>query len=75
MILFYKLPIHNINSFDIFTLPKMNDKSNIAILIADDDEINQVVLKHIIIPIGLETTVVSDGVFTMEYLQRNPDKK
>ncbi len=46
-----------------------------TILIADDDEINRVILKHMLKNIGVEIATVGDGEAAMAYLKENPNNK
>lgn len=46
-----------------------------TILIADDDEINRVVLKYMLKGLGVEIVSVSDGEEAMNYLKAYPKNK
>ena len=46
-----------------------------TLLIADDDNINRVILKHMLKSLEVELVGVSDGVDAMQYLYEHPDKK
>ncbi|WP_026764647.1 response regulator [Sediminibacterium salmoneum] len=46
-----------------------------TLLIADDDDINRVILKHMLKTLEMEVIGVSDGTDAMQYLNENPNKK
>lgn len=51
------------------------EDSYTTILIADDDEINRVILKHMLKFVDAEINCVSDGEEVMAYLNKNNNKK
>ncbi|WP_438945262.1 response regulator [Sediminibacterium sp.] len=53
----------------------MTTGSLYTLLIADDDDINRVILKHMLKSLEMEVVGVSDGTDVMKYLQVHPDKK
>ena len=46
-----------------------------TLLIADDDNINRVTLKHMLKSLEMEFVGVSDGADAMKYLYEHPDQK
>ena len=46
-----------------------------TLLIADDDNINRVILKHMLKSLEMEIVSVSDGTDAMKYLYEYPDNK
>jgi CheY-like chemotaxis protein len=46
-----------------------------TILIADDDEINRVILKHMLKYVNVDITCVADGEEAMAYLNEDLDRK
>ncbi len=46
-----------------------------SILIADDDEINRVILKHMLKYVNVDITCVADGEEAMAYLNEDLDRK
>ena len=46
-----------------------------TLLIADDDNINRVILKHMLKSLEMEFVGVSDGADAMKYLYEHPDQK
>lgn len=46
-----------------------------TLLIADDDNINRVILKHMLKSLEAEVVGVSDGADVMKYLLEHPNKK
>lgn len=46
-----------------------------TLLIADDDNINRVILKHMLKSLEVELVGVSDGADAMKYLYEHPDQK
>ena len=53
----------------------MTKGSLYTLLIADDDDINRVILKHMLKSLEMEVVGVSDGTDAMKYLYDHPNKK
>ncbi len=53
----------------------MTTSSSYTLLIADDDDINRVILKHMLKSLEMEVVGVSDGMDAMNYLHAHPNKK
>jgi len=53
----------------------MRTSSTYTLLIADDDDINRVILKHMLKSLEMEVVGVSDGTDAMKYLHAHPNKK
>lgn len=53
----------------------MTTSSLYTLLIADDDDINRVILKHMLKSLEMEVVGVSDGTDAMKYLHAHPNKK